>query len=168
MSINKVNIDVQDKYIKQSFEILNFFKSIIIEVHHIGSSKLPKFPYKCDMDILFIVKTYDDVRNLADILIAEGYVQIHNFSNYFKDDMVMQRVVDGQNINMIFMSNASHKKNDILYCTERLLSDDDYFNQFKQLKKSYLKKSLTQAEYEERKYSLFQINKDEGDHLTSM
>src|SRR5690625_2173443 len=118
MSINKLNIDVKDKYISQAFEILNFFKSIIIEVHHIGSSKLTKFPYKCDMDILFIVKSYDDVRNLADILIAEGYVHVNNFSEYFRDDMVMRRVVDGQNINMIFMSNASYKKDDIIRSEE--------------------------------------------------
>ncbi|WP_213810683.1 GrpB family protein [Jeotgalicoccus sp. WY2] len=63
---------------------MNFFKSIIIEVHHIGSSKLAKIPYDCDMDILFIVKSYDDVRNLADILIAEGYVHVNHFSDYFR------------------------------------------------------------------------------------
>lgn len=168
MSINKLNLDVKDKYISQAFEILNFFKSIIIEVHHIGSSKLTKFPYQCDMDILFIVKSYDDVKNLADILIAEGYAHVSNFSNYFKDDMVMRRVVDGQNINMIFMSNGSYKKNDILSCTEKLLLNEDYFIQFKHLKKSFLKEDVTQAEYDERKYRLFQMIKNEGDHLTSV
>ena len=44
MSINKLNLNNKDKYIEQAFEILNFFKSIIIEVHHIGSSRLEKFP----------------------------------------------------------------------------------------------------------------------------
>ena len=62
------------------------------------------------MDILFIVKSYDDVRNLADILIAEGYAHVSNFSDYFRDDMVMRKVVDGQIVNMIFMSSTSWKK----------------------------------------------------------
>lgn len=168
MSINKLNIDVKDKYISQAFEILNFFKSIIIEVHHIGSSKLTKFPYQCDMDILFIVKSYDDVRNLADILIAEGYVHVNNFSEYFRDDMVIRRIVDGQNINMIFMSNASDKKDDILSCTESLLINETYYSQFKHLKKSYLKEDVTQDEYDESKYRLFQMIKNEGNHLTSI
>ena len=168
MSINKFNINIKDKYIAQAFEILNFFKSIIIEVHHIGSSKLAKIPYSCDMDILFIVKSYDDVRNLADILIAEGYVQINHFSNYFKDDMVMRKVVDGQNVNMIFMSSASYKKNDILTCTENLLVNEAYFVDFKNLKRALLKNEMTEAEYDERKYRLFQMIKDEGDYLTSV
>src|SRR5699024_4109221 len=111
MSINKLNINIKDKYIAQAFEILNFFKSIIIEVHHICSSQFTQIPHYCDIDILFIVKSYDGVRNLADILIAEGYVHVNHFSDYFKDDMVMRKVVDGQNINMIFMSSTSYKKN---------------------------------------------------------
>ena len=35
MSINKLNLNNKDNILK-AFEILNFFKSIIIEVHHIG------------------------------------------------------------------------------------------------------------------------------------
>lgn len=168
MSINQFNINIKDKYIAQAFEILNFFKSIIIEVHHIGSSKLAKIPYSCDMDILFIVKSYDDVRNLADILIAEGYVQINHFTDYFRDDMVMRKVVDGQVINMIFMSSASYKKEDILACTEHLVENEEYFRDFKNLKRSFLKDEVTEAEYDERKYQLFQMMKGEGDHLTSV
>ena len=168
MGINKLNINIRDKYIEQAFEILNFFKSIIIEVHHIGSSRLTKIPYECDMDILFIVKSYDDVRNLADILIAEGYVHVNHFSDYFRDDMVIRKVVDGQIVNMIFMSNASWKKDDILSCTESLSLNDDYAGSFKKLKKSFMKDEMTEAEYDERKYNLFQLIKSEGDHLTSV
>lgn len=168
MSINKLNINVKEKYIEHAFEILNFFKSIIIEVHHIGSSKLSKMPYRCDMDILFIVKSYDDVRNLADILIAEGYVHVNNFSDYFRDDMVMRKMVDGQNINMIFMSSASNKKNDILICTEHLLTNEQSCRDFKNLKRSLLENEMTEAEYNERKYRLFQMIKDDGDPLTSV
>ena len=168
MGINKLNINIRDKYIEQAFEILNFFKSIIIEVHHIGSSRLTKIPYECDMDILFIVKSYDDVRNLADILIAEGYVHVNHFSDYFRDDMVIRKVVDGQIVNMIFMSNASWKKNDILSCTESLSLNDDYAGSFKKLKKSFMKDEMTEAEYDERKYNLFQLIKSEGDHITSV
>lgn len=168
MSINKLNINIKDKYIAQAFEILNFFKSIIIEVHHIGSSKFTQIPHNCDMDILFIVKSYDDVRNLADILIAEGYVHVNHFSDYFKDDMVMRKVVDGQNINMIFMSSTSYKKNDILICTEHMLMKGEYFAHYKKLKKSLLKNEVTEAEYDERKYRLFQMIKEERDHLTSV
>lgn len=168
MSINKLNINIKDRYIEQAFEILNFFKSIIIEVHHIGSSKLAKLPYNCDMDILFIVKSYDDVRNLADILIAEGYIHVNHFTDYFRDDMVMRKVVDGQNINMIFMSSESGKKNDILICTEHLLMNEQSCSDFKKLKKSLVKNEVTEAEYDERKYRLFQMIKDEGNHLTSV
>lgn len=168
MGINKLNLNIRDKYIEQAFEILNFFKSIIIEVHHIGSSRLTKIPYECDMDILFIVKSYDDVRNLADILIAEGYVHVNHFSDYFRDDMVIRKVVDGQIVNMIFMSNASWKKDDILSCTESLSLNDDYAGSFKKLKKSFMKDEMTEAEYDERKYNLFQLIKSEGDHITSV
>ncbi len=120
------------------------------------------------MDILFIVKSYDDVRNLADILIAEGYVHVNNFSDYFRDDMVMRKVVDGQNINMIFMSSASNKKNDILICTEHLLVNEQSCSDLKNLKRLLLKNEVTEAEYDERKYRLFQMIKDDGDHLTSV
>ncbi|CAD2081398.1 hypothetical protein GCM10007275_21510 [Jeotgalicoccus coquinae] len=168
MSVNQFNINIKEKYIAQAFEILNFFKSIIIEVHHIGSSKLARIPYSCDMDILFIVKSYDDVRNLADILIAEGYAQINHFSDYFKDDMVMRKVVDGQIINMIFMSSASYKKHDILACTEHLVENREYFSDFKNLKQALLKNEVTKSEYDERKYRLFQMIKGEGDYLTSV
>ncbi|HJG33028.1 MAG TPA: GrpB family protein [Jeotgalicoccus aerolatus] len=168
MSINKLNLNNKDKYIEQAFEILNFFKSIIIEVHHIGSSRLENFPYHCDMDILFIVKSYDDVRNLADILIAEGYAHVSNFSDYFRDDMVMRKVVDGQIVNMIFMSSTSWKKEDILNCTENLLFNEEFSGNFKNLKKAFFKNEMTEAEYDERKYRLFQMIKGEGDHLTSV
>src|SRR5699024_2368404 len=110
MSINKLNLNNKDKYIEQAFEILNFFKYIIIEVHLIASSRPQKFRYHCDIDILFIVKSYDDVRNVADILIAGGYAHVSNFADYFRDDMVMRKVVDGQIVNIIFMSSTSWKK----------------------------------------------------------
>lgn len=163
MNIKNLNSSVKDIYINQAFEILNFFKSIIIEVHHIGSSKLQKFPYDCDLDILFIVKSYDDVRNLADILIAEGYVQIDDFSEFFRDDMVIRRTVDGTNINMIFMSSGSSKKDAVINCTEVLVFDKNYRENLKLLKKAFLKHEISKHEYGERKYRLFSMmNRNES------
>lgn len=163
MNIKNLNSSVKDIYINQAFEILNFFKSMIIEVHHIGSSKLRKFPYDCDLDILFIVKSYDDVKNLADILIAEGYVQIDDFSDFFRDDMVIRRTVDGTNINMIFMSSGSRKKETVINCTEFLVFDKNYSDNLKLLKKAFLKSEITEDEYGERKYRLFSMmNRNES------
>lgn len=39
---------------------------------------------------------------------------------------------------------------------------------FKNLKKLLVKNEVTEAEYDERKYRLFQMIIDEGDHLTSV
>jgi len=44
----------------------------------------------------------------------------------------------------------------------------EYFTHYKKLKKSLLKNEVTEAEYDERKYRLFQMIKEERDHLTSV
>src|SRR5699024_12845311 len=98
------------------------------------------------MVILLIFKYYDDFRNLADILIAEGYAHVSNFSDYFRDDMVMRKVVDGQIVNMIFMSSTSWKKEDILNCTENLLFNEEFSGNFKNLKKAFFKNEMRSAE----------------------
>ncbi|WP_213810682.1 hypothetical protein [Jeotgalicoccus sp. WY2] len=89
-------------------------------------------------------------------------------SPIISDDMVMRKVVDGHNINMIFMSSASRKKNDILICTEHLLMNEQSCSDFKNLKKLLVKNEVTEDEYDEHKYRLFQMIIDEGDHLTSV
>lgn len=166
MTMKNLRTNIKELYIKQAFEILNFFKSIIIEVHHIGSSTIKNSPFQADLDILFIVKSYDDVKSLSDILIAEGYREVSNYSDYFRDEMVISNKVDGLNINLIFISNSSFKKEEILSCTECISSDNSYSMEFKNLKQSYMKKEISALNYQYKKYRLFQLIKEEDNRLT--
>lgn len=168
MAMKKLSANIKDLYIKQAFEILNFFKSIIIEVHHIGSSTVKNLSFQTDLDILFVVKSYDDVKSLSDILIAEGYTEVSDYTDYFRDEMVIRNQVDGLNINLIFISNSSYKKAEILNCTEYLSFENNYSKQFKKLKKSYLKREISALNYEDKKNRLFQLMKYEDDRLTSV
>lgn len=145
----------KQKYVEASLQMLDHFKSNVIEVHHIGSSSFASMDTREDIDILVILKSQNQVAELPDVLMAEGYEIVHSFSPYYSNETIVRGSFDDDSVNFIFMAHGEERKEEILDCKLSINSDESEFKKFIELKKQLNDLQLSREEYQLKKEALF-------------
>ena len=141
-------------YMEASMQMLEHFKKNVIELHHIGSTSIKKLNSSNGIDVLVILKTVTEVSELKDILIAEGYEVAPEFNRFFEEESVFHGKFGDCDVNFIFMSDRD-KKSEILLCKELLLENDEYLQNFQELKQLHNDSIIDKDEYQHRKTEFF-------------
>jgi GrpB-like predicted nucleotidyltransferase (UPF0157 family) len=143
------------KYVDASLQMLDHFRTNVIEVHHIGSSSFTSLNMPEDIDVLVILKTQNQVAELPDVLIAEGYEIIKNFSPYYINETIVRGKSDDVYVNFIFMADGEPRKQEILKCKTYINENNECLEEFIHLKKQYHHASLSEEKYQEKKEAFF-------------
>lgn len=144
------------KYVEASLQMLEYFKTDVIEVHHIGSSSFASLGTSEDIDVLVILKSQDQVAELPDVLIAEGYEIVDGFSPYYTNETIVRgKFDDNIYVNFIFMAQGESRKDEIINCKLYINENDEHMTQFISLKEQYNNGSLSDDEYQVQKEQLF-------------
>src|SRR5699024_12485557 len=77
-------------YIKATLDILNHYKSVVMEVHHVGSTRLGSAALPGDIDILMQVKSSNSLKELPGHMIDDGYEIVEQDSTYYKRKTVLR------------------------------------------------------------------------------
>lgn len=141
-------------YMEASMQMLEHFKKNVIELHHIGSTSIKDLNSSNEIDVLVILKTVTEVSELKDILIAEGYDVVPDFNYFFEEETVFHGQFGDCDVNFIFMSDRD-KKSQILLCKELLLDNDEYLQNFQELKQLHTDSIINKKEYQHRKTEFF-------------
>ena len=142
-------------YVQATLDILNHYKSIVMEVHHIGSTSLDSVNLPGDIDILVLVKNSEFLDDLPSYMVDEGYWIVEDVSPYYKGETVLHCAYDDFNVNFILMDHSSKRKEDILYCRDCINKSPHYALQLKKIKDAYLKSRIGFREYQAKKSKLF-------------
>ena len=141
-------------YMEASMQMLEHFKKNVIELHHIGSTSIKDLNSSNEIDVLVILKTVTEVSELKDILIAEGYDVVPEFNHFFEEETVFHGQFGDCDVNFIFMTDRD-KKSEILLCKELLVDNDEYLQDFQELKKLHKDSIINKNEYQHRKTEFF-------------
>lgn len=141
-------------YMEASMQMLEHFKKSVIELHHIGSTSIKKLNSSNGIDVLVILKTVTEVSELEDILIAEGYEVVSEYNSFFKEESVFYGRFGECDVNFIFMSDRD-KKSEILLLKELLLENDEYLQDFQELKQLHNESIIDNDEYQHKKTKFF-------------
>lgn len=155
MKNNNNNDSTKKQYIDAALHMLDQFKTNVIEVHHIGSTSFEYSNMNDDIDILLIMKSQQHVSELPDVLIAEGYEIIHDFSPYYEKETVVRGEFNGFIVNFIFMADGEERKREILNSKITINDNDEYLQRFVDIKRDYENGRLDAEEYQSRKDELF-------------
>lgn len=142
-------------YVQATLDILNHYKSIVMEVHHVGSTSLESVNLPGDIDILVLVKNSESLGNLPGHMIDEGYEVVETVTEYYKGETVLRCSYEGFKVNFILMEHNSKRKKDILYCRDCINKNPVYARQLKNIKDAYLKSKIGFNEYQKKKSKLF-------------
>ncbi|WP_411842346.1 GrpB family protein [Salinicoccus sp. HZC-1] len=151
-------------YINATLDILNHYKSVAMEVHHVGSTSLENFNLPGDIDILVLVKYSTSLDELPADMIDAGYELVEDVPAYYVSETVLRSSYENFNVNFILMEYDSKRKEDILYCRDCIDKNPDYISQLAKLKNAYLKSRISFKEYQAQKSKLFlAISSQTGD-----
>ncbi|GAB3059647.1 GrpB family protein [Salinicoccus sesuvii] len=142
-------------YIQASLNILNHFRSSVKEIHHIGSTSIEHMDLPGEVDVLLLVKDEGDLSKLADHVRGVGYDEVEDFSTGYIEEVVLRHRYDGYDVNFIMMHHKSKRKDEILYCRNRLQGSEKYLERFRQLKAAYQNEHINGDEYQVKKSDLF-------------
>jgi len=144
-----------ERYIKATLDILNHYKSVVMEVHHVGSTSLGSAALPGDIDILMLVKSSNSLKELPGHMIDEGYEIVEQVSPYYKRETVLRCPYEEFAVNFILMEHGSKRKDDILYCRDCINGNPAYASRLKEIKDDYLESRISRAEYQAKKSRLF-------------
>ena len=151
-------------YIQASLEILNHFRTSVKEIHHVGSTSIPKMDLPGAVDVLLLMKYEENINMLANGMIQEGYDKVSGLPTDYIEEVVLRDTLEDFEVNFILMHHESERKDEILYCRDCLNGDDRYIEQFRKIKKAYLDQKLDQKRYELKKAELYStIMEQQGD-----
>ncbi|WP_017549337.1 GrpB family protein [Salinicoccus carnicancri] len=142
-------------YIKATLDILNHYKSVAMEVHHVGSTSLGPAALPGDIDILMLVKNSRSLEELPGHMIEEGYEVVEEVSPYYKGETILRCPYEEFAVNFILMEYGSKRKDDILYCRDCINENPSYACRLKEIKDDYLESRISRAEYQAEKSRLF-------------
>lgn len=142
-------------YVKATLDILNHYKSIVMEVHHVGSTSLESVDLQGDIDILVLVKNNVSLEELPDHMIDAGYEVVDNVAPYYKGETILRCSYKDYDVNFILMEYGSQRKEDILYCRDCINKSPAYARRLKEIKDAYLKSRISFKEYQAKKSELF-------------
>lgn len=142
-------------YVKATLDILNYFKTDVMEVHHIGSTSLETMDMAGDIDVLVIVKYDNPLIDLPEQMAEHGYELVENTTPYYDNETILRCSFDDYEVNFILMKHGSKRKDDILYCRDFINENGKYTSQLKRLKKAYSNSKMSFEEYQDKKAELF-------------
>lgn len=164
MDDNLLYKKVSECYVQATLDILNHYKSIVMEVHHVGSTSLETVTIPGDIDILVLVKSSKTVDGIPGDMIDEGYEIVDDTSPYYKGETILRCAYEEFNVNFILMEHDSKRKKDILYCRDCINEAPAYARELKNIKAAYLKSRIGFREYQEKKEKLFlKVTSQPGD-----
>ncbi|WP_020008042.1 GrpB family protein [Salinicoccus albus] len=142
-------------YVRATLEVLNYFKTDVMEVHHIGSTSLEMMDMPGDIDVLVLVKYERSQTELPEEMAEQGYELVEDTIPYYDSETVLRCSFEGYTVNFILMKYDSARKADILYCRDCINENEKYTLQLQKLKKEFLDANLSHAEYQDKKAEFF-------------
>ncbi|MFC3418588.1 GrpB family protein [Salinicoccus hispanicus] len=142
-------------YIQASLNILNHFRTSVKEIHHVGSTSIERMDLPGEVDVLLLMKYEDNINKLADHVTGVGYDKVDDFSSDYIEEVVLRHSHEDFDVNFIMMHHESERKDEILYCRNRIKENQKYTERFRQLKAAYLNERIDGDEYQDRKSDLF-------------
>ncbi|WP_186365510.1 GrpB family protein [Salinicoccus cyprini] len=142
-------------YIQASLNILNHFRTSVKEIHHVGSTSIQNMNLPGEVDVLLLIKYEDNIDKLADRLTGVGYDKVEDFSTDYIEEVVLRHTHENLEVNFIMMHHESERKDEILYCRNRIEENREYTERFRRLKAAHLNARIDDDEYQERKSNLF-------------
>ncbi|MHC0552013.1 GrpB family protein [Salinicoccus sp. CNSTN-B1] len=154
MEKNNDYIKITEHYVEASLRILNYLRSSVKEIHHIGSTSDVFMDMTGDIDVLVLLKNGKGYA-LAEAIAEEGFTPVRNLPEIFSEEVVLEHDNGDRKVKFILMHHASEKKDAILRCKKMIGEDKMHRRRFKQLKKALNNHEITDTEYEREKALLF-------------
>ncbi|GAA3713813.1 hypothetical protein GCM10022378_00800 [Salinicoccus jeotgali] len=167
MDKNNDYIKITEHYVEASLRILNYLKSSVKEIHHIGSTSDVYMDMAGDIDVLVLLKNGKGYA-LAEAIAEEGFTPVSDLPEIFSEEVVLEHEHGDHKVKFILMHHTSDKKGAILHCKKAIGENEKHRRRFRQLKTALSNQEITGAEYEQEKALLFDDILNEQEELDNV